>query len=77
MENTDYTILYKHNLKVNEGTEYNIKFKRKGRIYDPMSVFVIGNQKYYCIEMKYQIDNNEVSDIVEGTFLLLDNRDED
>jgi len=72
-----YNSLYKHNLKVNEGTEYNIKFKRKGRIYDPMSVFVIGNQKYYCIEMKYQIDNNEVSDIVEGTFLLLDNKDED
>lgn len=69
-----YNSLYKYNSKVNERTEYKIQFRRKGMIYDPRVVFVIGNQKYYCMEMKYQIENNNISEIVEGTFLQLDNR---
>lgn len=67
-----YNSLYKFNPKVNNRVEYNFSFRRKGEFYDPMSIFFIGNKKYYCIELKYKVEKNNFTEIVEGRFFSYD-----
>lgn len=63
-----YNTLYKSNPKFNNKIEYTFSFLRRGRVLDPMNVYVIGNKKYYCVEIKYRAEKNQFSDIVEGRF---------
>lgn len=58
---------YSKNPSVDLKQKIKIKFKCLKR-YDPRDIFIIGNKKYYCQELKYQFDDNKVSEICEGTF---------
>jgi hypothetical protein len=54
--------------------KYTIKFRHLGRM-DSRNMFLIGNKKFYCEQLKYALDNNRLSEIVEGTFYSVDEND--
>lgn len=58
---------YSRNPSVDIDTEYVINL-RLSEIPDPRRIFIIGNKKFYCKQLKYAIKNKQLSDIVEGTF---------
>ena len=49
-------------------TQQHIFCFRTKRILDARKIFVINNQKYYCLELKYTLQSKGLSEIVEGTF---------
>lgn len=63
-----YDRYYKKRLGISETTEYVFRFRHNGRMMDARKMFVIGGRLYYCKELKYEVTNNRVSDIVEGVF---------
>lgn len=67
-----YNKLYKDNPKVNKRTEYKFSFLRKGQWYEPTDIFLIGNQPYFCEELKYNMESKGCSEVVEGTFFRIE-----
>ena len=44
---------------------------------DSRKIFIIGNQRFFCAELKHRATANAVSEVIEGTFYqVLDNADE-
>lgn len=71
-----YNTFWKNNLNVNFTQPCTIRF-RDIRNRDARSIFVIGNKKFYCQQLKYRCNAEKVSEIVEGTFFpLKGNNDE-
>lgn len=66
-----YETFYKNNLKIDTRTEYQFCFLAK-QIYDPKSIFLIRNKRYFCKELHYIVEINGVNDVVEGTFYLIE-----
>lgn len=65
-----YNTFWKNNLNVNFTQPYTIRF-RNTRNRDARNIFVIANKKFYCQQLKYNIDGGKVSEVVEGTFFPL------
>lgn len=66
-----YETFYKNNLKIDTRTEYQFCFLAK-QIYDPKSIFLIRNKRYFCKELHYIVEMNGLNDVVEGTFYLIE-----
>ena len=66
-----YETFYKNNLKIDTRTEYQFCFLTK-QIYDPKSIFLIRNKRYFCKELHYIVEMNGLNDVVEGTFYLIE-----
>lgn len=66
-----YNTLYTGNIQVDTKTEYVFRFVTTG-VYDPKSVFLIANKKFYCKELHYKITPEGLDKIVEGTFYLME-----
>ena len=58
---------YGKNPRIDISVEYVINLYID-EIPDPRRIFVIGNKKFYCKQLKYIIKNKQISSIVEGTF---------
>ena len=66
-----YNTLYKNTLSADLTTRYTIRFIWNGSDkLDPKNFFVIGNKKYICEQLKFIINDNGISDEVEGYFFL-------
>lgn len=63
-----YERYYKDRLGISETTEYVFRFRHNGRMMDARKMFVIGGRLYYCKELKYEVTNNRMRDLVEGVF---------
>lgn len=68
MANTDYTISCIKTTRKLTKTEYKFSFLRKGQWYEPTDIFLIGNQPYFCEELKYNMESKGCPEVVEGTF---------
>ena len=66
-----YENFYKNNLKIDTRTEYQFSFLSDS-IYDPKSIFLIRNKKYFCKELHYTINKNGLNRMVQGTFYLIE-----
>lgn len=66
-----YNTLYKTNQKVNTSQRITISFLRHGRMFNPLDTYIIAHKKYFCEELKYKFNEQGLSDVVEGTFLLM------
>jgi hypothetical protein len=62
-----YAYTYSKNPKIDKTETYTIQFKSEKQL-DPRSIFVIGNMKFYCKQLKYSLTNHGMSQIIEGTF---------
>lgn len=66
-ENGMYNKYWKNNLRVDFTSPYTIKFKNNKK-RDPRNIFVVSNKKFYCQQIKYNINGDKISDIAEGIF---------
>ncbi len=62
-----YERYYANALNINFTQPVKIKF-RSLDLRDSRKIFVIGNQRFFCQELKHSADANGVSEVVEGTF---------
>ena len=62
-----YDTLYHNAIKIDEKTEYIMRF-RCDDVLDPKRIFVIRGRALYCKELKYTIDAKGLNKICEGTF---------
>jgi hypothetical protein len=62
-----YAYTYSKNPKIDKTETYTIQFKSEKQL-DPRSIFVIGNMRFYCEQLKYSLNNHGMSQIIEGTF---------
>ena len=58
---------YSKNHTIDTTQQHIFSFRTK-RILDARKIFVINNQKYYCLELKYTLQGKGLSEVVEGTF---------
>lgn len=65
-----YQQYYSEHITVDTTKEYVIKFRSFKRP-SPMNIFNIANKKFYCKNLKYTVKNGSMSEIVEGTFYLM------
>ena len=71
-----YNRYYKNTLNINFTQPVTIKF-RSLDLRDSRKIFIIGNQRFFCAELKHRATANAVSEVIEGTFYqVLDNADE-
>ena len=70
-ENGMYNTYWKSSLDVDLTTEFCIKFRSVQR-RDVRHIFCISNKKFYCQQLKRNVVNGRLSDVVEGTFYLCD-----
>lgn len=71
-----YNRYYKNALNINFTQPVTIKF-RSLDLRDSRKIFIIGNQRFFCAELKHRATANAVSEVIEGTFYqVLDNADE-
>ena len=63
MKATEYADIVRFDAK----TEYAVSFRSVVRP-DPKSIFIIGNQRFLCKELKYSSNNCQFSEVVEGVF---------
>ena len=61
---------YSLNPHVDTATEYHIQFRGRADM-DVRKIWLVGNRKFYCKELKCQISAGKRSEIVEGTFFPL------
>lgn len=66
-----YNTYWKSSLDVDLTTEFSIKFRSVQR-RDVRHIFCISNKKFYCQQLKRNVVNGRLSDVVEGTFYLCD-----
>lgn len=62
-----YNTYWSTNVDVDLTTVYTIRFRTVQR-RDVRRIFNIANQKFYCQQLKYEVVDGELSDVVEGTF---------
>lgn len=62
-----YERYYANGLNINFTQPVKIKF-RSLDLRDSRKIFVIGNQRFFCQELKHSADANGVSEVIEGTF---------
>lgn len=62
-----YERYYANALNINFTQPVKIKF-RSLDLRDSRKIFVIGNQRFFCQELKHSADSNGVSEVIEGTF---------
>lgn len=65
-----YANNYSLNPHVDTATEYTIRFRGRANL-DVRKVWLIGNRKFYCKELKCQLNAGYRSEIIEGTFFPL------
>lgn len=71
-----YNRYYKNTLNINFTQPVSIKF-RSLDLRDSRKIFIIGNQRFFCAELKHRATANAVSEVIEGTFYqVLDNAEE-
>lgn len=71
-----YNRLYKNTLKINFTQPVIIRF-RSLDLRDSRKIFIIGNQRFFCAELKHKATAAAVSEVIEGTFYqVLDESDE-
>lgn len=61
---------YSLNPHVDTATEYHVLFRGRADM-DVRKIWLVGNRKFYCKELKCQISAGKRSEIVEGTFFPL------
>jgi hypothetical protein len=61
---------YALNPHVDTATEYTIQFRGRANM-DVRKIWLVGNRKFYCKELKCHLDSGKRSEIVEGTFFPL------
>lgn len=62
-----YSRLYSGNVNINTKKKVTIHFLTRD-ILDPKLIYQFRNKRYYCGQLKYTIDNGELSPNVEGEF---------
>lgn len=62
-----YNTYWKTSSDLDLTTIYVIRFRSLQR-RDARHIFNIANRKFYCQQLKYEVVNGRMSDIVEGTF---------
>lgn len=62
-----YERYYKNQLNINFTQPVTIKF-RSLSLRDSRKLFVIGNQRFFCQELKHVASADSLSDVIEGTF---------
>jgi hypothetical protein len=62
-----YERYYKNQLNINFTQPVTIKFKSLS-LRDSRKLFVIGNQRFFCQELKHVASADSLSDVIEGTF---------
>ena len=62
-----YERYYKNQLNINFTQPVTIKFKSLS-LRDSRKLFVIGNQRFFCQELKHVATAGSLSDVIEGTF---------
>ena len=62
-----YNTYWKNQLDVDFSEVYIVKF-RSVQLRDARRIFNICNRKFYCQQLKYEVVNGQLSDIIEGSF---------
>nr|DAR39905.1 MAG TPA: hypothetical protein [Caudoviricetes sp.] len=70
-DNGLYNAVYKNKKVIDTTVEYRFRFIAN-QIYDLNRIFLIGNKKYYCKEIHYNISSKGIDKIAEGIFYLTD-----
>lgn len=70
-DNGLYNAVYKNKKVIDTTVEYRFRFIAH-QIYDLNRIFLIGNKKYYCKEIHYNISSKGIDKIAEGIFYLTD-----
>lgn len=70
-DNGLYNAVYKNKKVIDTTVEYRFRFI-VNQIYDLNRIFLIGNKKYYCKEIHYNISSKGIDKIAEGIFYLTD-----
>lgn len=70
-DNGLYNAVYKNKKVIDTSVEYRFRFIAH-QIYDLNRIFLIGNKKYYCKEIHYNISSKGIDKIAEGIFYLTD-----
>lgn len=70
-DNGLYNAVYKNKKVIDTTVEYRFQFIAN-QIYDLNRIFLIGNKKYYCKEIHYNISSKGIDKIAEGIFYLTD-----
>ena len=69
---TRYNKFYSSNKKADTSVEYVFRFLNHGNIYDAKSIYKIRNRLYYCRELRYVLNEKNISEITEGVFYKID-----
>lgn len=70
-DNGLYNAVYKNKKVIDTTVEYRFRFIAN-QIYDLNRIFLIGNKKYYCKEIHYNISSKGIDKIAEGIFYLIE-----
>lgn len=70
-DNGLYNAVYKNKKVIDTTVEYRFRFIAH-QIYDLNRIFLIGNKKYYCKEIHYNISSKGIDKIAEGIFYLIE-----